>query len=65
MSSKPQAIVWSEGIGKLSKIVYSNGYRTRDFPAFSIAPEPLCYHLVPKSHNRLVSYRRALLIALL
>jgi hypothetical protein len=42
--SKPQGLVWPEGLGKLIKFLYLIGSRTRDLPSCSVVPQPLRYH---------------------
>jgi hypothetical protein len=44
---KPQGLVRPERFGKLKKFIHLFGSQTRDLPAFSIVPKPLCYRVPP------------------
>jgi hypothetical protein len=45
--STPQGLVWPEGLGELIKFSYLNGSQAHDLPACSIAPQTLCYRMLP------------------
>jgi hypothetical protein len=47
--SKPQGLVWLEGLGNVEKINDLIGSRTRDHPACSIEPQPTTLPLPPSS----------------
>jgi hypothetical protein len=43
----PKDLEWLEGLEKLKKFIHLIRFRTRNFPACSTVPEPLCYPLLP------------------
>jgi hypothetical protein len=50
--SKPQGPVRLEGLDKIINIILPIRSRTRDLPAYSIMPRPLCYHVPLNSQIR-------------